>query len=103
MRNEILAIVDHLYVKISKLALFNIKSLLKEDNILHILNESNLNTTSDLSLNHHFVQSLVHIQLRKFGNNYMFVISNNKSFMPQILKVVSPLGKNLIYFVPRDL
>ena len=39
MRNETLAIADHfLYVKISKLALFNIKLLLKEDNILHILN-----------------------------------------------------------------
>ena len=33
-------IADHLYVKISKPALFNIKLLLKEDNILHILNES---------------------------------------------------------------
>ena len=28
----------------------------------------------------------------------MFVISNSKSFIPQILKVVSPLGKKLIYF-----
>ena len=30
----------------------------------------------------------------------MFVISNSKNFIPQILKVVSPLGKNLIYFSP---
>ena len=41
LRNETLAVADHLYVKISKLALFNIKLLLKEDNILHILIESN--------------------------------------------------------------
>ena len=47
-----------------------------------------MNTTSDLSINHHFLQSLVHIQLGKFG----------KSFIPQILKVVKPLGKKLIYF-----
>ena len=30
----------------------------------------------------------------------MFVISKSKSFIPQILKVVSPLGKKLIYFSP---
>ena len=30
----------------------------------------------------------------------MFVISNSKSFLPQILKVVSPLGEKLIYFSP---
>ena len=39
--NETLAIADHLYVKICKLTLYNIKLLLKENNILHILNESN--------------------------------------------------------------
>ena len=41
LQNGTLAIADHVYVKISKLALINIKLLLKEDNILHILNESN--------------------------------------------------------------
>ena len=30
----------------------------------------------------------------------MFVISNGKSFIPQILKVVSPLGEKLINFSP---
>ena len=39
LRNETLAIADHLYVKISKLALSNIKLLLKEENILHMVNE----------------------------------------------------------------
>ena len=34
-----MAIADHEYVKISKLVLFHIKLLLKEDGILHILNE----------------------------------------------------------------
>ena len=34
-----MAIADHKYVKISKPVLFHIKLLLKEDNILHILNE----------------------------------------------------------------
>ena len=41
LRNETLAIADHLHVKISKLTLFTIKLLLKEDSIFHILNESN--------------------------------------------------------------
>ena len=41
LRIETLAIADHLYVKSSKLALSDIKLLLKEDNILYILNESN--------------------------------------------------------------
>ena len=51
--------------------------------------------------------SLVHIQSwwrqgksSKFGNIYMFVIRNRKSFIPQILKFVSPLGKKFIYFSP---
>ena len=43
LRNEKLAIADHSNVKILKLAVFNIKLLLKEDNILHILSESKLN------------------------------------------------------------
>ena len=34
-----MAIADHEYVKIAKLVLFHIKLLLKEDSILHILNE----------------------------------------------------------------
>ena len=46
------------------------------------------------------MQSLVHIQSGKFRNIYMFVISNRKSFIPQILKVASPLRKKLIYFSP---
>ena len=41
LRNETLAIADHLYVEISKLALFNVKLLLKEGNILHFLSGSN--------------------------------------------------------------
>ena len=40
------------------------------------------------------------IQLSKFGNIHIFVTSNSRSFIPQILKVVSPLGKKLIYFSP---
>ena len=47
-----------------------------------------------------FVQSLVHIQFTKFWNIYMFVIDNSKSFIPQILKVMSPLVEKLIYFSP---
>ena len=39
LRNESMAIADHEYVKISKLVLFHIELLLKEDSILHILNE----------------------------------------------------------------
>ena len=34
-----MANAGHEYVKISKLILFNVKLLLKEDSILHILNE----------------------------------------------------------------
>ena len=34
-----MAIADHEYVEISKLGLFHIKLLLKEDNIFHILNK----------------------------------------------------------------
>ena len=34
-----MAIANRKYVKISTLALFHIKLLLQEDNILHILNE----------------------------------------------------------------
>ena len=30
----------------------------------------------------------------------MFVTRNSKSFIPQILKAVSPLGKKLMYFSP---
>ena len=41
LTNETLVVADRFYVKISKLASFNIKLLLKEDNILYILNESN--------------------------------------------------------------
>ena len=41
LRNETLPVADHLHIKISKLALFNIKLSLKKDNILHILNELN--------------------------------------------------------------
>ena len=41
LRNETLAIADHLEVKISKLAWFNIKLLLKEGNILPLLNDLN--------------------------------------------------------------
>ena len=41
-RNDTPAIADHLHEKTTKLALFNIKLLLKkEDNILHIPNELN--------------------------------------------------------------
>ena len=29
---------------------------------------------------------------------YVFVMSNSKSFIPQILKVVYPLGEKLIYY-----
>ena len=39
LRNETMAIADHQYVKISKIVFFHIKLLLKEDSILHILNE----------------------------------------------------------------
>ena len=39
LRNETMDIAEHEYVKISKLVLFQIKLLLKEDSILHILNE----------------------------------------------------------------
>ena len=46
------------------------------------------------------MQSLVHNQLSKFGNIYMLVISISKSFIPPILKVVSPFRKYLIYFSP---
>ena len=41
LRNESLVIADHLHVKISKFASFKIKLMLQEDNILHILNQSN--------------------------------------------------------------
>ena len=93
-----------LYVKSSKLTLFDIKLLLKEDNILYILNEWNwMNSTSDQGINCIFVQSLVHIQLSKSGNIYVFVISSRKGFISQSLKVVSPLGERLIILVPWDL
>ena len=39
LRNETLVIADHLYVKIFKLALFNVKLLRKQDNTFHILNK----------------------------------------------------------------
>ena len=39
LRNETLAVADHEYVKISMLVFFHIKLLLKEDSLLHILNE----------------------------------------------------------------
>ena len=38
-KSETLDIADQLHVKIFKLVLFNIKLLLKEDNILHISND----------------------------------------------------------------
>ena len=61
---KLLAAADHLHLKISRLALFNIKLLLKESNILHILNESNwINTVSDLSVNHHFCATLQSISM----------------------------------------
>ena len=46
------------------------------------------------------MQSLIHIQSSKVGNIYMFVISNRKSFIPQISKFVSFLGEKLIYSSP---
>ena len=79
-------------MKICLLALFNIKLFLIEDNILHILNEYNKRFECKSPF-------LCNIQLRKFENIYI-VISNSKSFVPQILKVVSPFGKKLIYFSP---
>ena len=56
-RTETPATADHLHGKIPKLALFNIKLLLKkyEGSILHIPNQSNwTNIESNWSVNHHF-------------------------------------------------
>ena len=59
----------------------------------------NLNdTTGSLSGNHNFFPSLVHSQVSKFEYIYMFVIWTSKSFITQIWKFVSPLGKKLIFF-----
>ena len=46
------------------------------------------------------MQSLVQIQVSKFGNIYTFVIRSSKSFIPQILKVLSPLEKKTNIFSP---
>ena len=37
------------------------------------------------------------MEQNKLRNLYIFLISNNHSFIPQILKVVSPLGKKIIF------
>ena len=62
-----------------------------------------MNTTSNLNVNHYFPQLLVHTQISKFANIYTFVISNSKSFIRYILKVLGPLGKKLNFPVPWDL
>ena len=46
-----------------------------------------------------FVQSLVHTQISKIGIIYTFMIRNSKSFIAQILKALTPLGKSS-YFGP---
>ena len=38
----------------------------------------------------------------KLGHFYIFLISSSQSFISQILKVVSPLGKKFIFSVPWD-
>ena len=40
------------------------------------------------------------MEQNKLGNFYIFVISNSHGFIPQILKVVSALGKKIIFLVP---
>ena len=49
-----------------------------------------------------FAQSLVHIEVSKFGNIYTFAISSSDSFIPQILKVEGSLGKKVIFSDPWD-
>ena len=40
------------------------------------------------------------MEQNKLGNFYIFVISNSHSFIPQVFKVVGPLGKKIIFFSP---
>ena len=42
----------------------------------------------------------VYIHHNNSGNSYILVISNNQSFISQILKVVGPLGEKLEFFSP---
>ena len=43
------------------------------------------------------------MEQNKLRNAYIFTISNNHSFIPQTLKVVGPLGKKIIFSVPKKL
>ena len=40
------------------------------------------------------------MEQNKLGNFYIFVISDSQSIISQILKVVGPKGKKIIFFSP---
>ena len=62
-----------------------------------------MNTASDLSVNHHFCAIISPYPIKQIGNIYIFVISNQKNFIPQILKVVRPFGKSSFILVSWEL
>ena len=52
---------------------------------------------------YHLLAVTLKIQHSKLENFCIFVISNNKSFTSQNLKVVGPLGEKFDFSVPLDL
>ena len=59
--------------------------------------------SSKLTQNVIIFQLYLYIQHSKLESFCIFVISNNKSFISQNLKVVGPLGGKFDFSVPRDL
>ena len=54
-----------------------------------------MNFKDDLCVNHHLFSSKTSYPTRNF---YMFVISSSQSFISQILRVISPLGKKVDFY-----
>ena len=63
-----------------------------------------MNFNGDLYVNQDLLSSItLYLLQQNSGNFYMFVISNNQSFISQILRVVGPLGEKFKFSVPWDL
>ena len=75
------------------------KVIAKEDNIMHMLIESDrMNTTSNLSVKSSFSCNHGPYPIKQIWKYLHVVMSNSKSFIPEILKVVSLLGKKAHLF-----
>ena len=59
-----------------------------------------MNFKGDLCVNQDLLSFITLYPLQQFWKFYIFVISNNQSFISQILRVVGPLGEKCEFFSP---